>query len=158
MKILTHPNEELRIPSEPVVEERFGTDALRALVDRLTEAMVTYDGVGIAAPQVGIKDRIFIADLQDGLGPRALINPAITKRSRGTFLFEEGCLSVPGVYGMVERHKKVTLEARNVDGQPMSFQLARFPAVIAQHEIDHLDGILFIDKVTERTHGTDVKI
>ena len=157
MNILKHPNDELREVSRPVAEARFGTDELKMLVEDLKVAMKGDDGIGIAAPQTGVKDRVIIVSMK-GTGPTAFVNPVITKRSLRKIEFEEGCLSVPGVFGMVERHKKVTVEALSVDGDKMSLNLADTYAVVFQHEIDHLDGILFIDKVKRFTHGTNVQV
>lgn len=113
--------------------------------------------MGLAATQIGATDRIIAVAMPD-TGPTVFINPKIVSRSRGMFDFEEGCLSVPGVFGMVERHKKVKVQCYTVDGLRVSLSLKNLYAVVFQHEIDHLDGILFIDKVKRFTHGSNVLV
>lgn len=157
MEILTNPNPELRKKSVLVDEARFGTDEIKKLGDELIQAMMDDDGIGIAAPQVGIHDRIIVVNMK-GTGPTVFVNPKVVSRSMGTIEFEEGCLSVPGVYGMVERPKKVKVKAKTLDGLPVTLNLKNLEAVIFQHEIDHLDGILFIDKVKKFTHGHNVQV
>ncbi len=154
VEILTNPNPELREKSLHVDVARFGTDELSKLVNELKEAMKGDNGIGIAAPQVGVHDRVIIVDM-DGMGPTAFVNPKIVSRSMSKIDFEEGCLSVPGVYGLVERHKKVKVKAYSQDGEPITLSLKGLHSVVFQHEIDHLDGILFIDKVKEYTHKKD---
>lgn len=156
-QILTHPNPELKVPSSYVNEARFDTDELNELVLDLKDAMKEDNGIGIAAPQVGVHDRLIIVDMGD-TGPTAFVNPKIVSRSLSKIDFEEGCLSVPGVYGMVERHKKVKVKAYSQDGHPVTLSLKGTLAVVFQHEIDHLDGILFIEKVKIYTHGGNVQI
>ncbi|NQV12026.1 peptide deformylase [Candidatus Uhrbacteria bacterium] len=155
--VLVHPNPELKIASLHVDEARFGSDELNELVKDLKEAMEEDKGIGIAAPQVGVHDRLIIVDMADS-GPTAFVNPKIVSRSMSKIDFEEGCLSVPGVYGMVERHKKVKVKAYSQDGYPVTLSLKGTLAVVFQHEIDHLDGILFIEKVKVYTHGGNVQI
>ena len=155
--ILTHPNLQLRTPAQLVDVARFGTPELKAFANELADLMVQGDGVGLAATQIGATDRIIVVAMPD-TGPTVFVNPKIVSRSRTLFDFEEGCLSVPGVYGMVERHKKVKVQAYTVDGLRVSLSLKNLYAVIFQHEIDHLDGILFIDKVKRLTHGSNVLV
>jgi len=157
MTVLTNPNPELRKKSLLVDEARFGTEELVAFGEELKGAMKEDNGIGIASPQVGVHDRIIVVDLDD-TGPTVFVNPKIVSRSLSKISFEEGCLSVPGIYGMVERHKKVKVKARTIDGLPVTLELKNIMAVVFQHEIDHLDGILFIDKVTSFTHGGDVVV
>lgn len=157
LDILKNPNPELRKKSSPVAEDRFGTQELKDLGAELIQAMMDDDGIGIAAPQVGIHERIIVVNMKH-TGPAVFVNPRVTRFSTSTIEFEEGCLSVPGIYGIVERPKKVTVEAFTMDGQPVSLNLKHLEAVIFQHEIDHLDGILFIDKVKEFTHGNNVQV
>ncbi len=156
-KILVHPDPELKKASLHVDEARFDTRELNELVEDLKEAMKEDNGIGIAAPQVGVHDRVIIVDMGD-IGPTAFVNPKIVSRSMSKFDFEEGCLSVPGVYGMVERHKKVKVKAYTQNGEPVTLGLKGTLAVVFQHEIDHLDGILFIEKVKVYTHGANVQI
>jgi peptide deformylase len=111
----------------------------------MTETMWHQVGIGLAAPQVGLPYRILVMDNGEG-AVQALINPVIESRS-GTIREEEGCLSLPGVFGMVERSKTITVRAMDADGKPVSFEATGLKARIVQHELDHLDGVLFIDRL-----------
>jgi peptide deformylase len=104
--------------------------------------------VGIAAPQVGVGKRIFIAESSEG--PIALINPVFTKKSKKTLGGEEGCLSIPGKFDAVRRCKSVTIKALTIEGKPIVFTAENFFARILQHELDHLDGFLYVDRVEEQ--------
>lgn len=108
------------------------------------------DGIGIAAPQVGVLKRAIIIDLsgEGGEGPYKLINPKIVK-AKGEQVCREGCLSVPGVLGDVTRPSEVTVEALNEKGEKVKIKAKEILAVVLCHEIDHLDGVLFIDKAAE---------
>ncbi len=151
-EILTHPNAELRKMSLEITKDNFGSDELTALESRLLVAMKEDDGIGIAAPQIGIQKRMIVVSMPH-TGPTVFLNPKIIWTSDSMIEFEEGCLSVPGVYGMVDRHKKIKIEAVSIDGHPMQLDLKDLHAVVFQHEIDHLDGILFIDKAKRITRG-----
>jgi len=134
----------LRRKCEPVAEVNAETKGLiQDLFDSLGEA----DGVGLAAPQIGVTRRVVIVDTssQDPEQlPMALVNPVIT-RGEGMAIGEEGCLSVPDLYGDVPRYTNVEVEALNSDGEPLKFEAKGFLARVIQHELDHLDGKLFID-------------
>jgi peptide deformylase len=147
--VLTNPNQELRKRSELVLEKEFGSTELQELINDLIDTMRVENGVGIAAPQIGVLKRVIIVDI--GQGPQVYVNPVITHRSFKKIESEEGCLSVPGVYGIVKRHKKVTMKARALDGRAVVVKAEDFPAIVYQHETDHLNGILFIDKVSRYT-------
>lgn len=151
MRIRTEdePNNELRVPSIPVPNEDLGSARIRTLVADLERTMEEERGCGIAAPQVGVHERVILVDA--GSGPRAYVNPRIVSRSFRTVLFEEGCLSVPGVWGVVKRSRSVKVEAFGADGQPVTVDAEGLEAIIFQHEIDHLDGVLFIDRVEKFT-------
>lgn len=156
-KILTHPNPQLRERSQEIDPARITTPEYQAFADKFAAYMIIADGVGLAAPQIGVQERIIAVQERDGVAVYA--NPEITKRSDATQLGEEGCLSVPGTFGMVERAKRITVTALNRHGRRVELTLSGFPAVIFQHEIDHLDGILFIDKMKEQTHsGKGVRV
>ena len=116
---------------------------IRELALDMVETMYKFDGVGLAAPQVGILKRLIVID--PGTGPKVLINPVITKSS-GKQTCEEGCLSFPNMFGNVDRPANVTVEAYDIDGKKIKIKAKELEAVILCHEIDHLDGILFIDK------------
>jgi peptide deformylase len=112
----------------------------------MTETMYDEVGIGLAAPQVGISLRLIVISDEEGRGVQALLNPAIVDRG-GEMTGEEGCLSIPGVFAPVTRAAWVTVEARSVDGKPLTLNARGLRARVLQHEIDHLDGVLFIDRV-----------
>lgn len=149
--ILTNPNPELRKRSVEIDVARIKTPEYQAFADDFAAYMVKADGVGLAAPQIGISERIIAVQEKDRIGVYA--NPEILKRSPAQQIGEEGCLSVPGVFGMVERSKRITVRAVDRHGRKVEMDLSGFPAVVFQHEVDHLDGVLFIDKAKEYTQG-----
>ncbi|HZK40648.1 MAG TPA: peptide deformylase [Atribacterota bacterium] len=121
------------------------TPEILNLIKDMAETMYTDSGVGLAAPQVGVSKRIIIIDgEEDGL--IVLINPMIVK-SEGEVVEEEGCLSVPGIYSKVKRSSRVTVKAINENGDSIEITKESLTARALQHEIDHLDGILFIDRI-----------
>lgn len=122
------------------------------LIDDMLETMYYADGVGLAAPQIGISKRIIVIDVGDG--PLALINPQIVS-SEGEITEVEGCLSVPGVHGKVARAERVVVEAQDRNGQLIHITGEGLLAIALQHEIDHLDGILFVDKATVMLNPED---
>lgn len=142
--VLHEPNPELRVVSEPVAHDRLNTPEMQLLITELKETMRKENGVGIAAPQIGVHDRVIIVD-HDGI-PTAYLNPSITERSFRMVDSEEGCLSVPGCWGIVKRHRSVSVQAYNESGEAITLKAQGLVAIIFQHEIDHLDGILFIDR------------
>ncbi len=119
------------------------------LIDDMIRIMKKANGVGLAAPQVGILQRIIVI-APDGMRPTALINPRVVK-SDGEFIGQEGCLSIPGLYGDVTRPAYVEVEALDRKGREVVFEMEDMPAKVVQHEIDHLDGILFTTKVDVAT-------
>ena len=130
----------LRQKAQPV--ETVTPEIHQTLADML-ETMYHQVGIGLAAPQVGISLRIILVD--DGpRGPRALINPVIVEQ-RGVVRGEEGCLSIPGFFGEVERSEWVRVEALDAEGLPLALEAKGLQARVIQHEMDHLDGVLFID-------------
>jgi peptide deformylase len=137
---------------QPAAEVEVFDGALAHLVQDMFETMYHAEGVGLAAPQIGISKRILVADVRarDGnqTGQVALINPKIVSFSERTEREAEGCLSIPGVDELVERSWSVEVHAQNVDGKPVHFEVDALLARCLQHEIDHLDGILFIDRVS----------
>lgn len=146
----------LRKKSRPFDEVN---DKARELLQDLYDTLkTTEDGVGLAAPQVGILRRAIVVDLsmeeENPQGPFKLINPVIVKQS-GTQVCREGCLSVPGKLGDVERPLKVTVEALDENGKKVKIKAEGLLAVVLSHEIDHLDGILFVDKATKLYNQED---
>ncbi len=137
----------LREPAEPVAAI---DDDVRALVADLVETMYEADGVGLAAPQVGVGLRVIVVDTreEEGVGALALINPRIADASAETDKAEEGCLSIPGIADIVERPVRVVVEALDPDGEPVRIQADGLSARALQHEVDHLDGVLFLDRLS----------
>lgn len=140
----------VRLYGDPVLRQvatpvREITAEIKRIIADMTETMWHQVGIGLAAPQVGLPYRILVMDDGKG-GAQALINPEIESRS-GTIREEEGCLSLPGVFGVVERSKTVTVKAMDAEGKPVSLEATGLKARIVQHELDHLDGVLFIDRL-----------
>lgn len=150
LTVLTHPNDRLRLASEAVAKEDLTAKKTQAFIEDLVEAMSAYDGVGIAAPQVGVAKRIIVVKTKTG--PEVFVNPKIISKSLRLIESEEGCLSVPEVFGVVKRHKSVKIRALDRQGEKIQLKASGFEAIVFQHEIDHLDGILFIDKVIRYTN------
>ncbi|MBP2652930.1 MAG: def1 [Firmicutes bacterium] len=119
---------------------------IRRLLDDMGQTMYAADGVGLAAPQVGLGLRIVVIDVGDGL--IELINPVIIKSEGERVTKQEGCLSIPGVIGEVERYAEVTVESLDRNGKKVRIAGKNLLAIALQHEIDHLEGILFIDRAT----------
>ena len=143
----------IRIVGDPVLRQRATeiTD-IDGKLARLAEDMITtmYEapGVGLAAPQVGVQKRLFVYDLQDGEGAKVLVNPTISEAS-GEWVYEEGCLSVPGLSWEIVRPKEVHLTGYDLDGNEVSFDADEFTARVFQHEMDHLDGVLLLERLDE---------
>lgn len=143
--ILTYPDPRLREVAQPV--ERVD-DAIRALVEDMAETMYAAPGVGLAANQIGVPLRIFVIDIAQEDEPselRVFINPELLERD-GTQLYREGCLSFPGVAEEVKRAATVKVRALNAQGEPFELEAEGLLAVAIQHENDHLDGVLMVDK------------
>lgn len=141
-EVLTEPDAALRTKSIPV--KNINAGVLRVL-DNMRETMYEFDGVGLAAIQIGVPKRMIVLDPGDNF--LELINPVIVSRD-GEKRATEGCLSVPGKVGLVNRALKVTVTALNREGEEVTIEAEELFARILQHEIDHLDGILFIDVAT----------
>jgi len=145
----------VRYYGDPVLRQRAQLvrefDAsLLALVEDMRETMKAYNGVGLAANQIGVLQRVLVVDVPQQDGPRhqhVLINPAIEKRS-GTSRGEEGCLSIPGIYEDVSRAEKIKVRAVDEKGAPVEIEAEDYLARAIQHEIDHLDGVLFVDRLS----------
>ncbi len=153
LEVLTIPDERLKQISEPV--ERFDNE-LRTFIDDLEETRQASPGaVGIAAPQVGRLQRIIIVDVSKNRKPvpnhghLVLVNPEITEWD-GFEMGREGCLSVPDYTGNVIRATQIKLTAQTPDGGPLEYEMEGFEARALQHELDHLDGMLFVDRVVSR--------
>jgi peptide deformylase len=146
--ILTHPDDRLRGKAEDVSVEEITTPEFQAFADAFCAFMLRSDGVGLAAPQIGLKKRIIAVLDKNAITLYA--NPEIIKASSATQESKEGCLSVPGVYGIVDRPKRVRIRALNRHGRVTEFDVSGFTATVFDHEIDHLNGVLFIDKMKKR--------
>lgn len=141
----------LRLQAQSVRREDIATAGFQRFCDDLLETMIEYDGAGLAAPQVHVPLRVAVLTLDDEEEPRFFVNPVITPIGDTTTRTWEGCLSVPGLRGLVERPDHVRLQALGRDGQPYDEVLQGFSAVVVQHEFDHLDGILYVDRVLPRS-------
>ncbi|HOV88694.1 MAG TPA: peptide deformylase [Candidatus Paceibacterota bacterium] len=137
-QFLRQKTEEVINPQDP---------AIRELIDTMRNVMEKNQGIGLAANQIGKPWRIFVAEYQNQFF--AFINPKIIKHSRKVNLAEEGCLSVPRIVGVVPRYDKIVIEGRDLNNKKFKIKASGMLARIFQHETDHLDGILFIDKAKE---------
>ncbi|HEX6210362.1 MAG TPA: peptide deformylase [Methylomirabilota bacterium] len=136
---------------DPVLRRRAApveavTPQIRRLVNDMIDTMYDEVGIGLAAPQVGVSVRLMVVGDEDGRGVQVLVNPAITAQG-GTVTAEEGCLSLPGIFAQVTRSEWVALQAQDLEGKPVSITARGLRARVFQHEVDHLDGVLFIDRL-----------
>jgi peptide deformylase len=145
----------IRIFGDPVLKQRAAevTD-IDGRLARLAADMITtmYEapGVGLAAPQVGVQKRLFVYDTGDGEGARVIVNPVITE-ARGEWEFEEGCLSVPGLHWTIVRPKEIHLTGYDLEGNEISIEADEYEARVFQHELDHLDGVLLLERLDPDT-------
>ncbi|NTV49988.1 MAG: peptide deformylase [Geobacteraceae bacterium] len=147
LTILTYPNPELKRKSAPVT---IITDSIRELVRNMSETMYAAPGIGLAAPQIGVHQRIIIIDISGKNEPPDLIvaiNPTIV-HAEGETYEEEGCLSVPDYAANVRRHERIIVKAIDLEGVERTWKADDLLAIAFQHEIDHLDGILFVDHLS----------
>ena len=145
--VIESGDEILRKKSRPV---EVVDDKIRQLLDDMVETMHKYNGVGLAAPQVGILKRIIVIDLYDETGPIKLVNPVILKQ-KGQQEVEEGCLSFPNQFAKMVRPTEIVVKALNEEGKEIKIKGTGLLAQALAHEIDHLDGILFVDKMIPGT-------
>lgn len=162
MELKIYGDNELRKKALVVTEIN---QELRKLVLNMFEIMVKKDGVGLAATQLGVNKRLIVIDykpdqvkvsnpISHGEAylipqmPLVLINPEILGASKETIIYEEGCLSVPKIYADVERAKSVILKAKMINGEDLNIECSGFLSIVIQHEVDHLNGILFVDRLT----------
>lgn len=150
LEIVLYPDPRLRTLAAPVAEL---DDRIRTLLDDMAETMYAAPGVGLAAPQVGILERVIVVDVgpdeETGTPSRLykLVNPEIIHRE-GTISWEEGCLSIPSLKDTVKRSARVVVNALDRDGTPVEIDATGLLSVCLQHEIDHLDGVLFVDRLS----------
>jgi peptide deformylase len=164
-------NPVLRARAKDVTPEQIATPDFQALIVRMTDAMRKAPGVGLAAPQLGVSLRVLVledrTELQTSLTPqeleererkpvplRVFINPTLTPIGEDRATFFEGCLSVAGYAALVERWKEVEVSGLDEKGQPQTWRVRGWPARILQHEVDHLEGTLYIDRMISRSFGT----
>lgn len=144
---------EIRTYGDPVLREKCVPveeidDELRELAENMQETMYEAEGIGLAAPQVGVPVRLFVYDVGDpDIAPGALVNPDIVESS-GTSKDEEGCLSIPGLSEIVERKASILVRGLGLDGEPVEIRAEGLLSRCIQHEADHLDGVLFFDRVS----------
>jgi len=147
LHILRYPDQRLHTIAKPVaaVDER-----IRRLVDDMLETMYAADGVGLAATQVDVHERVIVLDTSELRNdPRVLINPEIVARSEEMRVADEGCLSVPAIYDKVERHARVTVRALGRDGEVQEFEAEGLQSICVQHEMDHLIGKVFVEYLSQ---------
>ncbi|AZR82973.1 peptide deformylase [Thiomicrospira sp. S5] len=145
LDIVLYPDEGLRDVCQPIPEM---TDELDKLIDDMFYTMYDAPGIGLAAPQVAVQQRLIVVDISETKDqPIALLNPEVVK-SAGKITWEEGCLSIPGVYAKVNRPSEILVRGLNRDGKRVEFEANDLLAVCIQHEIDHLNGKLFIDHLS----------
>lgn len=143
LNILEYPHPRLRLKAAPVTQL---DDRIVRLVDDMFETMAEAQGIGLAASQVDVQERVIVMDISEERNePRVYINPEIEVIEPGTIPYEEGCLSVPGFYEAVDRPAHVMIRALDRDGNPFEEEATGLLAVCIQHEIDHLEGRLFVD-------------
>lgn len=149
--VTTLGNDILTTPSQSVSD--VPSDRLRELAQDMIDTMHAKDGIGIAAPQIGVSERVIVVNAADG--ELVLINPELKKHSLRKEDGEEGCLSIPGVFGIVPRYKTVSVNALTLDGTSITIEGDGLLARVLQHEIDHINGILFISRAKKITKGAD---
>ena len=157
-EVVLFPDPRLKLVSKPIDEI---TDEIRQLAADMIEVMYDEPGIGLAAPQVGVSLRLFVIDTEwsdeeVGRHPLVVLNPEISERE-GRITWDEGCLSVPDYNAVVERDAKILLRGIDLDGKPIEERAEGLRAVCIQHEVDHLDGILFIDRISRLKRSLYVK-
>jgi peptide deformylase len=150
----------IRVFGDPVLKQRAAevTDLdgkLARLAEDMIETMYAAPGAGLAAPQVGVQKRLFVYDAGDG--PRVIVNPVISE-ARGEWEYEEGCLSVPGLYWPIVRPKEVHLTGYDLNGNEISVEADEFEARVFQHELDHLDGTLLLERLDADTRKQALRL
>lgn len=154
----------LREKSEELKTEELQKEKIKQLILDMTKTMKEKDGVGLAAPQVGVSKRIIAIEIaadnprypgHSAVSSLVLINPKILKKSWKKEVMEEGCLSLPEIFGLVKRSVKITVVTLDRNGKKIKFRAAGFFARVIQHEVDHLDGVLFIDRAKEIVKGKE---
>ena len=153
MNIITYPNSILRQKTRKIKKSEIAN--LQSLISKMITIMKEKEGLGLAAPQIGESLKITIVAADNKGEVLVLINPKILRKSLRKELGEEGCLSLPGIYGLVKRPKKIKVTALNKEGKKIKFFAADIFARIICHETDHLNGVLFIDKTKKIIKGKE---
>ena len=154
LNILQHPDNRLHIPAKPAAHVG---EVIRQLVADMAETMYSASGIGLAATQVNVSERVIVIDISDARDDLlVLINPEIQLKE-GKVLFEEGCLSVPGVYDQVERSERIMVQALNTKGELITIEATGLLSVCIQHEIDHLDGKVFVEYLSRLKQDRIIK-
>ena len=157
---LGHPV--IRSKATPVLNSEIGTQEFKRLVADLTETMRDYGGVGIAAPQIRVPKRLFVIEVRDAARYRnaepfpltVVLNPSLAVEGTEQKTEWEGCLSIEGLRGRVPRSTHVLLNGLDAEGSPLTLELQGFPAIVAQHELDHLNGLVYLDRMTSMSSLT----
>jgi peptide deformylase len=147
-QIRQYPDKVLKMRAREV--ETFDDDLAR-LAEKMGRLMHDARGVGLAATQVGVLQRLFVCQLADDDEVTTIVNPEITRRSRSTEIADEGCLSLQGVLVPVERNAEVTIEGQDATGAPLKLELEDMDARVVQHELDHLDGVLMLERTDDES-------
>ena len=154
-KIAVMGNPILRVPAAPIPEAEITSPKIQTLITDMIETMFEYDGVGLAAPQIheSLQLVVMLWNFEPDKEPaiRVLINPVIAPLTKDTSGFWEGCLSVPGIRGLVERPTKISVQALNQKKEKISLTVEGFGATVIQHECDHLIGKLYVDRITDHS-------
>lgn len=135
----------LKVMTSDVVEF---TGELQKLAESMVPTLYASNGLGLAATQVGIQKRLFVYDMDDDEGPQSVVNPVIVEED-GTAVYEEGCLSIPGLFWAIERADTITVQMRDTDGKEKVLELEGLMARLFQHELDHLNGVLMFDRIVD---------
>lgn len=151
LNIVTYPNKILRTKLKKI--ENFKDPQLNKIIKEMKKAMIKYDGIGLAANQVDLNMRLIVVNTAKG--PQAFINPRIKSKSLLKQKFDEGCLSFPDISGFVSRPRKITMEYWNENGNKQKLKAKQLMATVFQHEMDHINGIIFTDKIKKFTAGED---
>jgi peptide deformylase len=148
MEIVILGSDVLHQKAAPVANIKDESHHWKEVIEGMLDALKKGKGIGLAGPQIGLMQQIFVTNVE-GDGPRVFINPSIIETSQETAKYEEGCLSVPGVYADVIRSKTVKVQAWNEKGRSFTLEAGGLLARVILHEYDHLEGILFIDRLSE---------
>jgi len=157
------PTFTIRTYGDPVLRQRAAevTDidaSLVQLVDGMVDALYAASGLAVAAPQVGVEKRLFVYDLNDEKGPQTLINPVIEESGEEPWTYDEGCLSVPGLYFTIVRPKDVLVSGLDIDGNEVRIEASELMGRMLQHEIDHLDGTLLLEHLQPAQRKAGLRI